>query len=46
MKIIRRLKMGILSGNPTDEPMHYGEVYSIWTAVNTMKGMVAGHQTF
>lgn len=22
--------MGILSGNPKDEPMHYGEVFDIW----------------
>lgn len=27
MNIIRRMTMGILSGNPQDEPMHYGEVY-------------------
>jgi hypothetical protein len=45
MNMIRRLKMGILSGNPTDEPMHYGEVYSVWTAVFTGKAMVAAYQT-
>lgn len=22
--------MGILSGNPKDEPMHYGEIYGVW----------------
>lgn len=37
--------MGILSGNPTDEPMHYGEVFGIWTAVMTSKGEIAGYQT-
>ncbi|SET53485.1 Protein of unknown function [Oceanobacillus limi] len=37
--------MGILSGNPKDEPMHYGEVYGVWAAVHAMKGMVVGHQT-
>ncbi|MGJ9459077.1 DUF3231 family protein [Oceanobacillus sp. CF4.6] len=37
--------MGILSGNPTDEPMHYGEVFGTWTAVMTMKGKIAGYQT-
>ncbi|MCM2677416.1 DUF3231 family protein [Alkalicoccobacillus plakortidis] len=25
--------MGILSGNPQDEPMHYGEVFSTWNFV-------------
>ncbi|PAF39596.1 hypothetical protein CHH69_07305, partial [Terribacillus saccharophilus] len=27
--------MGILSGNPQDEPLHYGEVYGLWTFVLT-----------
>ncbi|GAB3808343.1 hypothetical protein GCM10028868_38410 [Virgibacillus kimchii] len=26
MNLIRRFTMGILSGNPTDEPMHYGGI--------------------
>ncbi|MET3690197.1 hypothetical protein ABIC37_005770 [Priestia megaterium] len=38
--------MGILSGNPTDEPMHYGEVFGTWSFVSTSKGLVAGYQTF
>lgn len=38
--------MGILSGNPEHEPMHYGEVFGIWTQVMTGKGLVAGYQTF
>ncbi|BAO93583.1 hypothetical protein BSNT_10038 [Bacillus subtilis subsp. natto BEST195] len=25
----RRMNMGILSGNPQDEPMHYGEVFGL-----------------
>ncbi|WP_394176297.1 DUF3231 family protein [Guptibacillus hwajinpoensis] len=37
--------MGILSENPTDEPMHYGEVFSLWTFVLTTKGLIAGYQT-
>ncbi|MGG3927819.1 DUF3231 family protein [Metabacillus fastidiosus] len=37
--------MGILSGNPTDEPMHYGEVFSTWSFLLTAKGLVAGYQT-
>lgn len=23
--------MGILSGNPKNEPLHYGEVFGIWS---------------
>ncbi|MEC5424008.1 DUF3231 family protein [Virgibacillus sp. C22-A2] len=38
--------MGILSGNPTDEPMHYGEVFGAWSSVLAMKSGIAGHQTF
>ena len=44
-------KLGIMvaqhtrSGNPTDEPMHYGEVYGVWTAVFSGKAMVAAYQT-
>lgn len=37
--------MGILSGNPTDEPMHYGEVFSTWSFVLSAKGAIAGYQT-
>lgn len=37
--------MGILSGNPKNEPMHYGEVFSTWNFLLTAKGMVAAHQT-
>lgn len=37
--------MGILSGNPIDEPMHYGEVFGTWTFLLTTKGLIAGYQT-
>ncbi len=37
--------MGILSGNPTDEPMHYGEVFGTWTFLLTTKGLIASFQT-
>lgn len=37
--------MGILSGNPTEEPMHYGEVFDAWSFVLTGKGTIAGYQT-
>ncbi|MFQ1046281.1 DUF3231 family protein, partial [Acinetobacter sp. NIOH-H-8] len=45
LNVIRRIAMGILSGNPTDEPMHYGEVYGVWAAVFSGKAMVAAYQT-
>ncbi|KAB0442710.1 DUF3231 family protein [Lysinibacillus fusiformis] len=38
--------MGILGGNPKDEPLHYGEVFSVWTGLITDYGMIAGYQTF
>lgn len=38
--------MGILSGNPKDEPMHYGEVFSIWSHLMINHGLIAAYQTF
>ncbi len=37
--------MGILSGNPQNEPMHYGEVFATWTYLFAEKGMIATYQT-
>jgi len=37
--------MGILSGNPQKEPMHYGEVFSVWSYIASTKGLVAAYQT-
>ncbi len=37
--------MGILSGNPQNEPLHYGEVFGAWSFLLASKGMVAGYQT-
>jgi len=37
--------MGILSGNPHDEPMHYGEIFSTWSYLAVNKGMHAMYQT-
>ncbi|MGD7044725.1 DUF3231 family protein [Jeotgalibacillus proteolyticus] len=36
--------MGILSGNPKTEPMHYGEVFGAWSYLTVAKGGVASHQ--
>ncbi len=38
--------MGILSGNPQNEPLHYGEVFGVWSYVLSAKGMLVGYQTF
>ncbi|MFO1444506.1 DUF3231 family protein [Bacillus sp. Bva_UNVM-123] len=38
--------MGILSGNPQNEPMHYGEVFGTWSYLSVAKGLHAGYQTF
>jgi hypothetical protein len=37
--------MGILSGNPQSEPMHYGEVFGAWNYLFTTKGKIAGYRT-
>lgn len=37
--------LGILSGNPQEEPLHYGEVFAVWTYLTTVKGKIAGYQT-
>ena len=31
--ILRRATMRILSGNPKEEPLHYGEVFDLWSSV-------------
>lgn len=36
--------MGILSGNPKEEPLHYGEVFDIWASELAGNSMVAGYQ--
>lgn len=29
--------MGILNGNPKDNPLHYGEVFSLWSSLSVTK---------
>ncbi|MFS0636049.1 DUF3231 family protein [Mesobacillus foraminis] len=36
--------MGILSGNPKDEPLHAGEVYNLWTHLFELKGLLVTMQ--
>ncbi|UKS27927.1 DUF3231 family protein [Paenibacillus sp. HWE-109] len=38
--------MGILSGNPKDEPLHYGEIFSVWQASTVAKGAVSCYQAY
>ncbi|MBB4824412.1 hypothetical protein HNO89_001634 [Sporosarcina luteola] len=38
--------MGILSGNPKEEPMHYGEVIGCWAYVGANKGLISGYEAF
>lgn len=38
--------MGILSGNPQNEPMHYGEVFGTWSYLSVTKGLYAAYQTY
>ncbi|MFD0618771.1 DUF3231 family protein [Paenibacillus sp. GCM10027629] len=38
--------MGILSGNPKDEPMHYGEIFSVWSASIVARGAVSCYQAY
>ncbi len=38
--------MGILSGNPKNEPMHYGEIFSVWQFSLVAKGALSFYQAF
>ncbi|MFC4556854.1 DUF3231 family protein [Virgibacillus kekensis] len=38
--------MGILSGNPKKQPLHYGEVFSLWSYLLASKGNYAAFQTY
>jgi len=38
--------MGILDGNPKDEPLHYGEIFSIWQFSATAKLALSTFQAY
>jgi hypothetical protein len=38
--------MGILSGNPKDEPMHYGEIFGVWQFSAKAKMMLSTLQAY
>lgn len=35
---------GILGGNPKDEPMHYGEIFTLWETSMAAKGALSGYR--
>lgn len=37
---------GILGGNPKEEPMHYGEIYSVWQASMVAKGALSCYRAY
>lgn len=38
--------MGILNGNPKDEPLHYGEINSVWQGSMVARGAVSCYQAY
>ncbi|WP_010270002.1 DUF3231 family protein [Paenibacillus senegalensis] len=38
--------MGILSGNPKDEPLHYGEMFDVWSFSMKAKGSVSIYRAY
>lgn len=42
----RRDNLGILSGNPKDEPMHDGEVFGVWSFITANNGLLSVYQAF
>ena len=42
----QRDNLGILSGNPKDEPMHDGEVFEVWSFITANNGLLSIYQAF
>lgn len=38
--------MGILTGNPKDQPLHYGEVFDVWSFSMKAKGCVSVYRAY
>lgn len=38
--------MGIMNGNPKEQPMHYGEVIGCWSFVGANNGLISGYEAF
>lgn len=41
-----KIIMGILNGSPQDEPLHYGEVFGLWSSLSVAKGALDGYQVY
>lgn len=41
-----KIIMGILSGNPQNEPLHYGEVFTLWSSLSVAKASLDSYQVF
>ncbi|MBU5592320.1 DUF3231 family protein [Clostridium sp. MSJ-4] len=41
-----KIIMGILSGSPQDEPLHYGEVFGLWSSLSVAKGALDSYQVY
>ena len=41
-----KMIMGILSGNPQNEPLHYGEVFALWTSLSVAKFRLDSYQVY
>ena len=38
--------MGIMDGNPKNDPLHYGEVIGIWAFIGANNGLISGYEAF
>ncbi|GIP32999.1 DUF3231 family protein [Paenibacillus sp. J2TS4] len=38
--------MGVLSGNPKDEPLHYGEIFDVWSFSMKAKGCISVYRAY
>lgn len=46
LKLDRECNYGNTNWKPPKEPLHYGEVFTIWTSLAANNGLIAGYQTF
>ena len=38
--------MGVMDGNPKNEPMHYGEIIGCWAYIGANNGLISGYEAF
>jgi spore coat protein CotF len=41
-----KIIMGVLNGNPQNEPLHYGEVFGLWCSLSVAKGAFDNYQVY